>query len=69
MLNSAEFKCSDEILTIAAMTSVTGVFNMPEGSGTKAAMAEVERRKFTAEEGDHLTLLNGEYELDDGRLE
>lgn len=40
------------------MTSVTGVFNMPEG-GTKAALAEVERRKFTAEEGDHLTLLNG----------
>lgn len=23
-------------------------------------MAEIERRKFTAEEGDHLTLLNGE---------
>lgn len=43
------------------MTSVQGVFNMPDGgpNTTKGALAEVERRKFTAEEGDHLTLLNG----------
>lgn len=61
LLNSAEFRCSEEILTIAAMTSVQGVFNMPDGgpNTTKGALAEVERRKFTAEEGDHLTLLNG----------
>ncbi|EJT46062.1 pre-mRNA splicing factor [Trichosporon asahii var. asahii CBS 2479] len=60
LLNSAEFRCSEEILTIAAMTSVQGVFNMPDGgpNTTKGALAEVERRKFTAEEGDHLTLLN-----------
>lgn len=44
------------------MTSVQGVFNLPDGgpNSTKGALAEVERRKFTAEEGDHLTLLNGE---------
>jgi ATP-dependent RNA helicase DDX35 len=35
------------------------VFITPEG-GIKATMAELERRKFTAEEGDHLTMLNGE---------
>lgn len=39
------------------MTSVQNVFIQPTG-GMREAMAEVERRKFTAEEGDHLTLLN-----------
>ncbi|OCF39888.1 ATP-dependent RNA helicase DDX35 [Kwoniella heveanensis CBS 569] len=57
LLNSHEFRCGQEILTIAAMTSVQNVFITAEG-GTKGAMAELERRKFTAEEGDHLTLLN-----------
>ncbi|OWZ35392.1 ATP-dependent RNA helicase DDX35 [Cryptococcus neoformans AD2-60a] len=57
LLNSHEFRCGQEILTIAAMTSVQNVFITAEG-GTKATMAELERRKFTAEEGDHLTLLN-----------
>lgn len=57
LLNSYEFGCSEEILSIAAMTSVQNVFNMSDG-GLRGAMSEVERRKFTAEEGDHLTLLN-----------
>ncbi|CAD6584234.1 MAG: hypothetical protein TREMPRED_003776 [Tremellales sp. Tagirdzhanova-0007] len=57
LLNSHEFKCGEEILTIAAMTQVQNVFIFADG-GTKATMAELERRKFTAEEGDHLTLLN-----------
>ncbi|ODN84690.1 hypothetical protein L202_00583 [Cryptococcus amylolentus CBS 6039] len=64
LLNSQEFQCGEEILSIAAMTSVQAstttdwnVFITAEG-GTKATMAELERRKFTAEEGDHLTLLN-----------
>ncbi|CCO28847.1 ATP-dependent RNA helicase DDX35 [Rhizoctonia solani AG-1 IB] len=38
------------------MTSVQDVFVIPEGAA--GALAELERRKFTAEEGDHLTLLN-----------
>ncbi|KAG6878751.1 hypothetical protein C0993_008050 [Termitomyces sp. T159_Od127] len=33
------------------------IFIIPEGA--QGALAELERRKFTAEEGDHLTLLNG----------
>jgi len=64
---SKEMKCSEEILTIAAMVSVQvlavcfapfvlvlipciqDVFIIPEGAA--GAMAELERRKFTAEEG------------------
>ncbi|KAH7911444.1 P-loop containing nucleoside triphosphate hydrolase protein [Hygrophoropsis aurantiaca] len=56
LLCSKDFKCGEEILTIAAMTSVQDVFVIPEGA--PGAIAELERRKFTAEEGDHLTLLN-----------
>lgn len=40
------------------MTSVQNAFIFADG-GTKGMMADLERRKFTAEEGDHLTLLNG----------
>ncbi|KAJ7231444.1 pre-mRNA splicing factor [Mycena haematopus] len=56
LFNSKELKCGEEILTIAAMTSVQDVFVIPDGA--QGALAELERRKFTAEEGDHLTLLN-----------
>ncbi|KAI0362815.1 P-loop containing nucleoside triphosphate hydrolase protein [Trametes cingulata] len=53
---SKDYKCGEEILTIAAMTNIQDVFIIPEGAA--GALAELERRKFTAEEGDHLTLLN-----------
>ncbi|KAH7889829.1 P-loop containing nucleoside triphosphate hydrolase protein [Phlebopus sp. FC_14] len=53
---SKEYRCGKEILTIAAMTSVQDVFIIPDGA--EGALAELERRRFTAEEGDHLTLLN-----------
>ncbi|KXN87724.1 putative ATP-dependent RNA helicase DHX35 [Leucoagaricus sp. SymC.cos] len=56
LFQSKEHKCGEEILTIAAMTAVQDVFIIPEGA--PGALAELERRKFTAEEGDHLTLLN-----------
>jgi len=46
---SKEFKCGEEILTIAAMVAVQDVFVIPDGAA--GAMAELERRKFTAEEG------------------
>ena len=36
-------------MTIAAMISIQDVFVIPEGSA--GALAELERRKFTAEEG------------------
>ncbi|TEB36084.1 P-loop containing nucleoside triphosphate hydrolase protein [Coprinellus micaceus] len=42
---SKEFNCGEE-----------DVFIIPDGAA--GALAELERRKFTAEEGDHLTLLN-----------
>ncbi|BGP54044.1 hypothetical protein JCM8202_003043 [Rhodotorula sphaerocarpa] len=55
LLDSHAFGCSDEILTIAAMTSVQNVFILDEGDSVRG---ELERRKFTVEEGDHLTALN-----------
>ncbi|KAK0532280.1 hypothetical protein OC834_002666 [Tilletia horrida] len=59
LLDSATFRCSAEILTIAAMTSVQNPFIIPdEGRSAAGAAGEIERRKFTAEEGDHLTYLN-----------
>ncbi|PSR75131.1 hypothetical protein PHLCEN_2v9316 [Hermanssonia centrifuga] len=53
---SSEYNCGEEMLTIAAMTAIQDVFVIPDGAA--GALAELERRKFTAEEGDHLTLLN-----------
>ncbi|KAL2419372.1 putative ATP-dependent RNA helicase DHX35 [Exophiala dermatitidis] len=50
------FNCQSEMLTIAAMTSLEGNVWFHH-SGEKKAM-DMSRRKFTAEEGDHLTLLN-----------
>ncbi|KAF8332542.1 P-loop containing nucleoside triphosphate hydrolase protein [Amanita rubescens] len=56
LLRSRDFQCGEEILTIIAVTAVQDIFIIPEGA--QGAVAELERRKFTAEEGDHLTLLN-----------
>ncbi|KAF9269082.1 P-loop containing nucleoside triphosphate hydrolase protein [Marasmius fiardii PR-910] len=56
LFKSKEYQCGEEILTIAAMTSVQDVFVIRDGA--QGALDELERRKFTAEEGDHLTLLN-----------
>ncbi|KAJ3476329.1 hypothetical protein NLI96_g11231 [Meripilus lineatus] len=47
---SKDHRCGEEILTIAAMTTVQDVFIIPDGA--PGALAELERRKFTAEEGD-----------------
>ncbi|KAF8163050.1 P-loop containing nucleoside triphosphate hydrolase protein [Crassisporium funariophilum] len=57
LFRSKDYKCGEEILTIAAMTTIQDVFVIPDG-GASGALAELERRKFTAEEGDHFTLLN-----------
>ncbi|KAI0340222.1 P-loop containing nucleoside triphosphate hydrolase protein [Trametopsis cervina] len=56
LFQSKDYKCGEEMLTISAMTTVQDVFIIPDGA--PGALAELERRKFTAEEGDHLTLLN-----------
>ena len=55
LLISEEFGCSEDILTIAAMTQIQNVFVSP--SNQKIA-AEKARRKFAVEEGDHLTMIN-----------
>ena len=54
LVASVEFKCSDEVLTIAAMLSVPSVFYRPRD---KQAQADAKKAKFHQPEGDHLTLL------------
>ncbi|KAI1740669.1 P-loop containing nucleoside triphosphate hydrolase protein [Xylaria scruposa] len=56
LLSAPSFDCVNEILTIAAMTSLGGAVWVQQ-DGNKKQM-ESARRKFAAEEGDHLTLLN-----------
>lgn len=56
LLSASSFGCLSEILTVAAMTSLGGnVWFYHEGEKKRM---ESSRRKFAAEEGDHLTLLN-----------
>lgn len=56
LLSAPNFGCLSEILTIAAMTSLGANIWVQEDSEKK--QFESTRRKFAAEEGDHLTLLN-----------
>ncbi|KAG0022313.1 ATPdependent RNA helicase [Podila clonocystis] len=53
LLDSNKFGCSHEILTIAAMVSVQNIFINPT-----SPHAEEQHRRFGAQEGDHITLLN-----------
>ncbi|OAQ98701.1 hypothetical protein LLEC1_03834 [Akanthomyces lecanii] len=56
LLSAPSFGCLSEMLTIAAMTSLgSSVWFYHEGERKKMESA---RRKFAAEEGDHITLLN-----------
>jgi len=55
LVASADYGCTEDILTIAAMLSVQNVFVFPkDAKGT----AEQARMRFAVHEGDHLTLLN-----------
>ncbi|KAI9676743.1 MAG: hypothetical protein M1829_002837 [Trizodia sp. TS-e1964] len=56
LLSATGFGCLSEALSIAAMTSLQGAVWFHH-DGEKKAM-ETARRKFAAEEGDHITLLN-----------
>ena len=58
VLHAAQEGCADEMLTIAAMTSVGTPFLKIEYGAAMDVHAELARRKFVAEEGDQLTLLN-----------
>ncbi|KAJ8131180.1 hypothetical protein O1611_g2448 [Lasiodiplodia mahajangana] len=56
LLSAASFDCVNEVLTIAAMTSLGGTVWVQQDGSKK--QTESARRKFAAEEGDHLSLLN-----------
>ena len=56
LLESVKFNCLNQMLTISAMISLQGSVWI-QHEGEKKAQ-ESSRRKFTASEGDHLTLLN-----------
>lgn len=56
LLSALTMGCLSEILSIAAMTSLQGAVWFHHDGEKKAT--ESARRKFAAEEGDHLTLLN-----------
>ncbi|KAI7849071.1 P-loop containing nucleoside triphosphate hydrolase protein [Circinella umbellata] len=59
LLASGDFKCSEEIVSIAAILSVQKVFINPSGKSTTKNQTILDsRRKFWVEEGDHLSLLN-----------
>lgn len=53
-----EFSCLSEMLTIAAMTSLGGNGSVWFSHDGERKAMELSRRKFAAEEGDHITLLN-----------
>jgi len=56
LLSATDFGCLDEILSIAAMTSLDGaVWFYRDGEESKMKHA---RARFAAQEGDHLTLYN-----------
>ncbi|XP_061297454.1 probable ATP-dependent RNA helicase DHX35 isoform X3 [Pezoporus flaviventris] len=55
LLESGNFGCSQEILTIAAMMQIQNIFVIPPNQKSQAARRH---RKFAVEEGDHLTMLN-----------
>lgn len=55
LICSPEFKCSNEMLSIAAMLSVPNPFIRPNSQRKEADEAKAQ---FTHPDGDHLTLLN-----------
>uniref|UniRef100_A0A672HAF1 Probable ATP-dependent RNA helicase DHX35 n=1 Tax=Salarias fasciatus TaxID=181472 RepID=A0A672HAF1_SALFA len=55
LLESGNFGCSKEIVTIAAMMQIQNIFVVPANQKKAAAR---EHRKFAVVEGDHLTMLN-----------
>jgi len=55
LIQSVEYKCSSEMLTIVSMLSVPSVFYRPK---ERMEEADAAREKFAVAESDHLTLLN-----------
>ena len=57
LIVSPDFRCSNEILSIAAMLSVPNVFVRPNNN-VQRQQADAARQEFAHPDGDHLTLLN-----------
>jgi pre-mRNA-splicing factor ATP-dependent RNA helicase DHX15/PRP43 len=55
LLNSPEYHCSNEMLSIVALLSVPNIFMRPKEA---AKAADVAKAQFSHVDGDHLTLLN-----------
>jgi pre-mRNA-splicing factor ATP-dependent RNA helicase DHX15/PRP43 len=55
LVSSPDYKCSNEVLSIAAMLSVQNVFMRPKENAKEADEAKAQ---FAHADGDHLTLLN-----------
>jgi HrpA-like RNA helicase len=55
LVAAQEFRCSNEILSIAAMLSVPSIFMRPREA---AKAADEAKARFAHIDGDHLTLLN-----------
>lgn len=55
LITAVDHQCSDEILSIVAMLSLTSVFYRPK---EKQTQADQKKSKFHDPHGDHLTLLN-----------
>ncbi|KAI9017228.1 P-loop containing nucleoside triphosphate hydrolase protein [Gaertneriomyces semiglobifer] len=55
LLNSVEYNCTSEVISIIAMLSVDVIFSAPANARETAAAA---KSKFVNHDGDHLTLLN-----------
>ncbi|CEF66354.1 Probable ATP-dependent RNA helicase DHX35 [Strongyloides ratti] len=55
LIQSGSFECSEEITSILAMIQIEEPFTFFKNKGQRA---ELIRKKFCAQEGDHLTLLN-----------
>lgn len=58
LLVSPEYHCSNEMLSIVALTSVPNIFMRPKD---QAKAADEAKAQFAHVDGDHLTLLNAYY--------
>lgn len=58
LIQSVDFGCSEESLTVVAMLGVENIFFRPK---EKQTIADQKRAKFFQPEGDHLTLLEVDY--------
>lgn len=66
LINSPDFYCSNEILSLAAMLSVPNVFIRPNNA---RQLADEMKGLFAHPDGDHLTLLNVYHAYQDNKVQ